>query len=353
MGVVFRADASVQIGTGHVMRCMVLAEELRRQDVAVSFICQELPGHICDVIESRGYRTLRIPGNTGTSWIKDAEQTAEAIRGVAGKISWLVVDHYRLDLRWETRIRPMVERIMVIDDLADRPHDCDLLLDQNLCQGMERRYDGLVPPHCTKLLGPSYVLLRREFLEARGQLGKRDGRMKRILIFFGGSDQNNQTEKALDALMKVNRPDVKVDVVVGLSNPRKEDIRQRCSAIDGCAFHCQVENMAKLMALADLAIGAGGTATWERCFLGLPAIVIVTADNQLEIAKAVAATGAIWNLGWYHAVSSDDIAEKIALLIDDPGCLIKAGTAAMAVTASAPNLETIINILKGKSIAQM
>ena len=230
---IIRTDASVQIGTGHhVMRYLTLADELREHGAGAIFVCREFDGNLCGYIEEKGYIVHRLPvpnkqkhnieGNLkhaawlGTDWHTDARQVEEIIKDLDTALDWLVVDHYALDERWEGYLRPNVKKIMVIDDLADRVHDCDLLLDQNFYENLESRYDGLVPAWCKKLLGPKYALLRPEFREARRNLRKRDGHVKRIMIFFGGSDPTNETTKVLEAIRMLNRPDIATDVMVGL-----------------------------------------------------------------------------------------------------------------------------------------
>lgn len=366
MNVVFRADASSQIGLGHVMRSLTLAEELRMKGADVYFICRELPGHACQYLESKNIPlfSLSFPGDgenlsgnyneksVGSAFLKKFErncytgwlgviweQDAQEVRQILSqefaeknkKIDWLVVDHYALDRRWEEQMRPFVKKIMVIDDLADRPHDCDLLLDQNLYENMKSRYDGLVPEHCIKLLGPNYALLRREFREARANLRERDGTVKRILVFFGGSDSYNETAKALEAIQMLGRPDIAIDVVVGLSNPHKDQIKEMCSILPNTKYYCQVDNMAELMAQADLAIGAGGSATWERCFLGLPSITIITAKNQRESALAVSSRKATYNLGVHDQVSSKDIFEILQLFLSSGEILQDMGRSAFEI----------------------
>ncbi len=294
-----RTDSSTKIGSGHLMRCLTLAEELREKNQQVVFVCRELEGNLIHLIKQKGFEVFSLPFPSGdfeadpsvphskwleTSWQNDLEQTKEALK-IFGEFDWLVVDHYALDCKWEAEIRDLTRKIMVIDDLADRKHDCDLLLDQNLYENMEVRYQGLVPDKCKLLLGPQYVLLRKEFKEARKNLRKRDGSIKRILIFFGGVDPTNETEKALKAIDELNKPEIVIDVVVGASNPNKQQIEKLCSERPNTNFYCQVQNMAELMNEADLAIGAGGTTTWERCYLGLPSIVVPIADNQVAIVE--------------------------------------------------------------------
>ncbi|MDD2467319.1 MAG: UDP-2,4-diacetamido-2,4,6-trideoxy-beta-L-altropyranose hydrolase [Desulfobulbus sp.] len=329
MKVVFRVDASIQIGSGHVMRCLTLAEALRGKSATVIFICRELPGNLLGYIEEKGFLVHQLPvpkqvaehlkgtkhaNWLGVPWQTDAREVLEILESEY-KPDWLVVDHYALDRAWETQILPHVGKIMVIDDLADRRHDCDLLLDQNLYDKMEERYDNLVSKDCKKLLGPRYALLRKEFHEVRKALRERDGIIKRILIFFGAVDKTNETEKALHAVLSLNKPDMKIDVVVGSANSHKDKIKAFCQKIPNATYFCQVDNIAELMASADLAIGAGGTTTWERCYLELPSITIVVAENQEETSRAVAAVGASVVLGHGGEVKEETIANEINLFL--------------------------------------
>lgn len=352
MEIVIRTDASIRIGSGHVMRCLTLASLLRDKGGEVSFISRELPGHLCDYIEEKGYVLFRLPepkqndGWLGISRETDAVQTVDILQQVKKNVDWLIVDHYGLDLSWEMVVRPYVRRIMVIDDLANRQHDCDLLLDQNLHNNLHLRYEGLVPSNCQKLLGPHYALLRPEFVITRSSLRKREGIVKRILIFFGGSDLSNETKKALQALLMLEE-DLITDVVVGGSNPHKEEIRSLCLQIKNTNFHCQTENMAELMANADLAIGAGGSALWERCYLGLPSIVVVVADNQLEITNLLAKEGAILNLGWHHNVDSKELAKALKTILKQPDKLKTMSQNALRVVGNHSGANQVADVIMG------
>ena len=215
-------------------------------------------------------------------------------------------------------MRSAAKKIMIIDDLANRRHDCDLLLDQNYYRNLNDRYDGLVPVDCLKLLGPKYILLKPEFWQARERLRKRDGQVKRILVFFGGSDPAELTLKALAALEHLNRPDISVDVVVGSTNPIKEKIKNSCKNISNVSYHLQVTNMPELISNADLALGSGGMSMWERCFLGLPAITVVFADNQLNVTLEAASQNAIKYLGWENQVKISDYHDALIDMISHP-----------------------------------
>lgn len=326
--IIIRADASVKIGSGHIMRCLTLADALAAKGAKIVFICRELPGNMCDLIKEKGYTVWQIPYRQGYNadliWSKsesriDAKQTIEILKQECEEFDWLIADHYGIEREWETAMRPYSKKVMVIDDLANREHDCDIILDQNLYTGMESRYDSLIPSYCKTFLGPEYVLLRPEFIEEYSKecVRTRTGDIHNILIFFGGSDVTNETKKALEAISSINNPNICTNVVIGSSNIYQEEIKTICKEIKNCSYHCQVSNMAQLMSEADLAIGAGGTTTWERCFLGLPAITVCIADNQRELLQTVEKKQAILNLGWYQKVTYKDIQDSIQYLMNN------------------------------------
>lgn len=307
MKFVIRTDSSTKIGSGHLMRCLTLAEELVAAKCEVSFVCRDLKGNLIDLIKQKGFNLFSLPSLEDefepdkevphshwleTNWKQDLRETQDALKPL-GKVDWIIVDHYALDYKWEEGIKKSTNKILVIDDLADRRHDCDLLLDQNLYEEMEKRYKDLVPEKCKLLLGPRYALLRKEFREAKEKPRQRDGTIKRIFIFFGGVDPTNETEKTLRAINELNKPDLVVDLVVGSSNQNKERLQKLCAERPNTNFYCQVNNMATLMNEADLSIGAGGTTTWERCYLGLPSIVIPVARNQEKSVSILSDRGVL------------------------------------------------------------
>ncbi|MBL0385526.1 UDP-2,4-diacetamido-2,4,6-trideoxy-beta-L-altropyranose hydrolase [Tumebacillus sp. ITR2] len=331
-----RADASVGTGTGHVMRCLTLAHELREKGAHVRFLSRLFPGNLCDFVSDQGFDVVRLPWQEsdvepwlGVTWQEDAQQVLDVLRAEGQPVDWLIVDHYGLDARWERQVRGGVRRLMAIDDTADRPHECDLLLDQNLHEQSEARYRHLVPSSCETLFGPHFALLRPEFRETRKQVSVRQRGIKKILVFFGGTDPTRETEKAVEALASLQPADWTFDVIVGGTNPQRERMEQLVAGTSNAAFYCQVSDMAAKMAAADLSIGAGGSATWERCCLGLPSLQIVVADNQREIAENVARVGASVTLGEAVEVTADRIRAGVERFLTRPETLAEMSRRAM------------------------
>ena len=316
MKVAFRADASIRIGTGHVMRCLTLADRLRAEGVSTQFLCRPIDGHLGEFITARGHGLAWLPARASLD--QDAKDSLDALANES-RWDWLVVDHYGLDADWESLMRGAAMKIMVIDDLADRAHDCDLLLDQNLQE--PGRYAGFVPDDCHILIGPRYSLLRPQFAAERQWLRPREGKLERLLVFFGGTDPGGQTLKALEAIRLLGRPGLAVDVVIGKDNPHRATIEVACHALLGATLQCQVGNMASLMAAADLFIGAGGTSSWERCCIGLPALVIATADNQIAQSLTLANAGAHRYAGRASSVTTEHLANEISSLMSQQDLL--------------------------------
>jgi UDP-2,4-diacetamido-2,4,6-trideoxy-beta-L-altropyranose hydrolase len=344
MHIVFRTDASLQIGTGHVMRCLTLAQALRERGAQCNFISREHPGNLIDLIRHRGFlvHALRcdqawavqenIPSHAGwlgADWLADAQESKVGAGETA--IDWLIVDHYALDCRWEHAMRAHCRHIMVIDDLADRPHDCDLLLDQNLGRKSED-YSDLLEGKVKTLIGPKYALLRLEFAALRPQsLARRQNnpQLRHLLVTMGGVDKDNATGQVLAALQSCTLPtDVRVTVVMGLHAPWLPQVRALATQMPWqTEVLAGVENMAQLMAESDLAIGAAGSTSWERCCLGLATIQIALAQNQVTIAKALSDAGAALTL------QAETIAQTLPGLIDTMSPADKLHTTSVASSA--------------------
>lgn len=310
MNVVFRCDASIQIGTGHVMRCLTLADELTHQGAKCHFICREHEGNLIDFIAQKGYEVYKIGTNNsiqndteptlfhsewlGTSQAEDATQTIDIVSAIQPQ--WLVIDHYALNNYWEQKLRSYCESILVIDDLADRKHDCEILLDQTFGRN-KQDYQHLVPDHCKVLCGTTYALLRPEFSEWRQHSLERrkNNVLERVLVNLGGVDKDNLTSKILDSLKQAPLSDsCKITVVMGSTSPWISTVIEKAEQLPwSTEVKTGVSNMAELMANSDLAIGAAGSTSWERCCLGLPTIMLVIADNQMDVANSLNAINAV------------------------------------------------------------
>lgn len=323
------------------MRCLTLADRLRQDGANVAFVCRDLPGHLSRLLEDNGYPVMLLPAGADAEvsdifaldWQEDAAATLAALP--TGRIyDWLIVDQYHLDRKWESRFRSHVRRIMVIDDLANRPHDCDVLWDSNLTDLPDDRYAVFTPAFCRMLVGLRYLLLRPAFYDLRRGLSARDGRICRILISFGGADEPGDTMKALEAVRRVS-PQTAIDVVIGGANSRRGEIEAFAHELPAATVHFQTPDMAALMARADLAFGGGGVTMWERAFLGLPSIVVIQADNQTNSVEAAARRGLIRNAGISDDVTSENLAGHLTAAYENPDYIRSAGEAALRITAAA------------------
>ncbi len=359
MNIAFRVDASSRIGTGHFMRCLTLADALKERGDSSRFLSRNLPEHLRGLLDSRGHALLPLgPGDgvvdgglahsewLGTSQQADAEACLEALHDLP--CDWLVVDHYALDERWETPLRQRAKNIFVIDDLADRNHDCDLLLDQNLHSESPARYEGRTPKGCRMLMGPRHALLRREFGSQREAVSAREGTVQRLLVFFGGIDERNFTGKTLEAISLIARQDLKVDVVIGAIHPFRDEIQSACSSLGLCC-HVETSRIAELMAAADLSIGAGGTAVWERMSLGVPTFAIPTADNQIRQLQDLAILGLVYS-PQIENPGPDSIRAHLLGLLENPA-LIQAISRAALRTVDGGGVERVLGCLEGREIS--
>lgn len=307
MNIVFRADASAEIGAGHVMRCLTLADALGARGGASLFVCRELKGHMGEAIRARGHGLRLLPPEM------DMGADAVATRDIAaegGRADWLVTDHYGIERHWEAAIAPAARRICVIGGPADRQHRCDVLHDQNYFPGHEAMWRPLVPPAALLLLGPRFALLRPEFRaarEARAQMGTR------IFVSFGGGDAPNATALALRALATAC-PGVPIDAVIGPSNPHRAALEALRADMPELCLHVSPSRLADLMAGAGLAICGGGATLFEALCIGLPSLVVSIAENQSLAVKALAADGMCVFAGEMAALDEDRLARQIAAL---------------------------------------
>jgi UDP-2,4-diacetamido-2,4,6-trideoxy-beta-L-altropyranose hydrolase len=320
MNISIRVDSSNQIGLGHLMRCLTLADELKKQNHDVVFICRDLKGNLISIIK---YPVLVLPKGINfksddlyLNWLgatqeQDAKQTIEVI---SKNTDILIVDNYALNETWHKKLRQHTKKIVVVDDLADRKFDCDLLLNQNLGSQLDD-YENKVPNSCVLLLGCDYALLRPEFKKLRKKaLDKRRDvkEIKNIFVSMGGSDVNNITYDILEQLdSKFN-----IVVVLGAFSPHNEMIKDY--AIDkNIEVIIGANNMAELMLNADLAIGASGSTNWERLCLGLPSLIFTVAKNQRKFSKNLDELGLIRLLGDVSENHSVNTIRDNILSIDD------------------------------------
>ncbi len=320
--VVFRADAARHIGTGHVMRCLTLAKEFQRRGASVSFISRPFDGNLFSRIKEAGCALLPLsevdtPKQQivdrdyhlwfGTDPTNDARETASLI---PADTDLLVVDHYAIGDGWEKVARPKVKAILAIDDLANRRHDADLLVDQNYVPARESVYKRLLPPHADIMCGPQFAMLREEFAKAH-EKGRVRQSVKRVLVFFGGIDAAGETLKVVRALVPIVTPEIQVDVIIGTGYFAKKDLTTLIDRTPGFTLHEQVATMSEFMLKADLAVGAGGTTTWERCAVGLPSLIVSIADNQRDIAMGADELGIVEYLGHCTEISATGYQEAI------------------------------------------
>ncbi len=340
------------------MRCLTLANALRERGARCTFICRQHSGHLLDMVTQRGHHAVGLPngGSTthhmpadlahaawlGTDWQTDAQQTSEALGN--DSVGWLVVDHYALDHRWEQALRPHCQNLMVIDDLADRYHDCDVLLDQNLGRSAQD-YGGLLKPHTTTYIGPQYALLRPEFAQLRSQsLDRRtQSQLKHLLITMGGVDKDDATGQVLKALTACHLPtDLRITVVMGPHAPCLADVQQQAAQMPWpTQVLVNVNAMAQLMVDSDLCIGAAGGTSWERCCLGLPTLLLVLADNQLPGTQALEKAGASLVLG--NAQNVSQVFGK--LMQSDANVQLKSLTLAAAAVSDGLGVQRIVDAM--------
>lgn len=323
MRVVFRCDSSLQIGSGHLMRCLTLAQELRRKGAEVEFVCRAHFGNLNHLVKEQGFalhelqespealesienckNTTKHQAWLGVCQEQDAAETAEILQAHKPddtKIDWLVVDHYALDKTWQKPLKSLFNKLLVIDDLADREHLCDALLDQNLLLEADKNlYQTKIPAKAKQFLGPQFALLKPEYPATAKQLKPRSGEVNRLLIFVGASDLTGLSEHFLQALNHEDFQDLAIDLVLGSNHQTTQPdlvagLKQHKN--QKIAVHQNLPSLAPLMAKADLMLGAGGTTNWERLCLGLNSVIASLADNQDSVNAKLGELGLIYFLG--------------------------------------------------------
>ncbi|MBX2860046.1 MAG: UDP-2,4-diacetamido-2,4,6-trideoxy-beta-L-altropyranose hydrolase [Vampirovibrio sp.] len=326
--IIFRADASVEIGTGHIMRCLTLAQALQQQGHHVQFICRQLPGNLIQWLQDEKQMPVH-PLPPDINLQTDADLTQAFLKDQS--VDWVVVDHYALDATWESVVKAATQNLMAIDDLANRSHEVDVMLNQNLMEKGPAAYQGWVPDTCQVLCGPQYALLRPVFASYRKPLPQKSAPPSHLLMSFGGSDPTGESLKAIQAVGPLTAEGITLETIVGLTNPRAQEINAMATQYANIHCYDYVDNMAQKMATAHLFIGAGGTTSWERCCLGLPSVILSLADNQTEICQSLHHVGAAHYLGVAHQTSAHDIQAAVMTYMNDPSALITMSNAASAL----------------------
>jgi UDP-2,4-diacetamido-2,4,6-trideoxy-beta-L-altropyranose hydrolase len=327
--VVIRTDASSQIGAGHVMRCLTIASVLRDEGYKVAFIMSDVDGNMASQVKYLGFDVLMVNEGLSTDKVKcefsawnegqqksDAGQCAMILQKFCN-VDVLVVDHYCLDSYWENILTAYTRKLVVIDDLANRAHACDILLDQNYFSNMDERYDGLTNGGCNLLLGPEHSLLDSKYWHVAG--GGRDFSkgVTRILMFFGGADPDNVTMNALQGLLPILPVDVTIDVIIGASNVHAPELHSFCDEYNNVKVYQGIDNMQDYIAAADIAFGAGGISTWERCVSGLPTFTVSIAENQKQTSRDLHERNAIIYLGSTSEISGQDFRDSYIWACDN------------------------------------
>lgn len=338
--IAIRVDSSSRMGTGHVMRCLTLAKKMKALSIRTLFLSRNHQGNINHLIEQSGFElvllakpTINIEHQTndkfwlGCSAIDDAKECKKQLNGIS--IDLLIVDHYSLDIQWQQLIKKYLQprKIMVIDDLANRAHECDILLDQTLgrkyCD-----YKDLVPKDCQLLLGADFIMLRDEFLLNRPLAQtkrKQTSVVNHILISMGGTDPDNIAETLLIWLIQFQQTNQGINVTL-VANPSSiflNNLKAVSANHNWITVVTQPESMAKLMLMADIAIGSSGATAWERCCLGLPSLSIVSAVNQDFLNESLSQAGAIKNLGHHVKLTYKDFETSLNQLMHNRSNYLK------------------------------
>lgn len=323
------------------MRCMSLAGELRARGAQACFVSLDLPAHLESLLQTQGHEIRRLPEALRGDELADARATLDGEQGVTA----CVVDHYQLGQAWETAVMAHAP-VLALDDLG-RPHASRWVLDQNHYANPLARYEALCHAHVQRLLGPSFALLRSEFALARRQARIRDGAVHHVLVFLGGMDADNLTAMVLQAIDLGLTSGVQVTVIAGASHPDLPGLQAWCDRRGQASLHVQVSDMTPYLLAADLAIGAGGSSTWERCACGLPTVAICLADNQREVILEGARAGFLWGIN--HVPSSGELATVLKALSGAPGLVHHMSRQALKVT-DAHGAGRVADLLMPKAV---
>lgn len=354
MQVNFRVDSSKNIGSGHVIRCLRIANKLRDKNADCSFICKELSGNLIKLIKDHGFKVFLLTNeiikyNENSSiivdklfnWKNDALQTAKILKNL--QTNTLIVDHYDIDKKWEEYQKPYCKKIMAIDDLDNRIHSVDIILDQNLFPNIQRRYLNS-NKNCKKFIGLEYAFLDPNFIKKRKLIKRQKKEVSKIFIYLGNTGSSNILRRILKVFIDNSLNKFKVEVIF------TGDAEERNKIINLSKNHKFIKlldtqpNLADIMSSADLSIGAGGLTTWERIYLGLPSAVVTVADNQKECSEYLNSLGLIWLIGHHDQVGDNKITDDIKKLLSSEN-LFDFSKRCLSVNIGTKSSEVINEIL--------
>jgi UDP-2,4-diacetamido-2,4,6-trideoxy-beta-L-altropyranose hydrolase len=343
--VVIRADASADIGGGHIYRCLTLAGALTGTNKEVHFICRQLNGHLAKLIEQRGFDVSLLPADNPIDELNDAIQCRELLEQLSPAL--IIVDHYQLSAQWHTVISPLTQQLVVIDDIANRPYNCDLLFDQSLARTADEYAPWLTQRCKTVITGAQHALLRAPFIELREQAKiKRSTprKIENVLVAMGATDPQNVT---LTVLQQLTCNDWKINVVLTDKAKHLNSVRDFIAASPlNIDLLVNVSDMAALILESDIAIAAAGTSMLERCCLGLPSVIVCLADNQKHIAKAVAQSHSAIGVIDINLISSK-LSDVLHAFINDSSQYQQIASKAFAICngEGSEHLTSLINTL--------
>lgn len=343
--IAFRVDASPVIGYGHWMRCLTLADALSEAGAQIHFIAREFPEPFEAQLEARAYSLHRLKPRAsnvvnaeraqdalGCSEIEDAQETAELVKDAIGSLQWLIADHYGIGAVWEREVRPLADYLGVIDDLHNRSHEVDWLLDQNAGHTVTD-YMPYLSAEATVLTGSAYALVRSEFAQHREEALRRrkSAEFKRLLVFFSGTPQKVILEKSLKALSSEVFRSLSIEVITGDALIDDADLNAWAQRGANVTLKAYEPNMASALLNADCVLGAAGASSWERCVLGVPTVGVSLAENQLSLAHFQQTHGNLIYLGEADHVSEVLIRDTLLELMRDSALLKQMSDAALAL----------------------
>ena len=342
---IFRVDSSYKIGTGHVMRCLNLARVFINYGIKVIFICRNLKGNLINLIkkefqvliledcqkETTRNNDKKFINDISTNQVLDALNTISLIESLnIQNFCYLIIDHYFLDKKWEEVVQNKYKKdenklfkILVIDDLFNREHSCDFILDQNIIS-QKNPYLNLSNQNTNCLLGPYFALLSSDYSLKKKSIVKRN-LIKTILVFFGGVDKNNLTTKVINILSNEKFKDNIVNIVVGKNNKELKNIKKITNSRKNFNLFVQIDSLANLLSKSDLVIGGGGVNSWERECMEVPTILISLSENQVKLAKSITELGKVKYLGHFDQLQDEVISQSIAKEIDHQSLRNKKG----------------------------